>query len=145
MATGNRCSFADTCHAKGTTSFRAENPPPPPPPRGCTSHWKREWRLRSRWGERRGCLVHRGKGGGRAEDRDGGIMRVLPESGARQNYNLGDVIPLRRNGLHIPRRQGWLNVGGERGRWRSHRWEGGGLRTGERRWERFINSSFRTN
>ncbi|KAK1131425.1 hypothetical protein K0M31_017710 [Melipona bicolor] len=31
-------------------------------------------------------------------------MRVLPESGARQNYNLGDVIPLRRNGLHIPSR-----------------------------------------
>lgn len=30
-------------------------------------------------------------------------MRVLLESGARQNYNLGDVIPPRRNGLHIPR------------------------------------------
>jgi len=28
---------------------------------------------------------------------------VLLESGARQNYNLGDVIPPRRNGLHIPR------------------------------------------
>jgi hypothetical protein len=35
--------------------------------------------------------------------RQGEIMRVLLESGARQNYNLGDVIPLRRNGLHIPR------------------------------------------
>lgn len=33
-------------------------------------------------------------------------MRVLLESGARQNYNLGDVIPLRRNGLHIPRAAG---------------------------------------
>jgi len=33
-------------------------------------------------------------------------MRVLLESGARQNYNLGDVIPSRRNGLHIPRAAG---------------------------------------
>ncbi|KAL2731041.1 hypothetical protein V1478_005454, partial [Vespula squamosa] len=30
-------------------------------------------------------------------------MRMLAESGARQNYNLGDVIPAGRNGLHIPR------------------------------------------
>ncbi|KAF7381368.1 hypothetical protein HZH66_013762 [Vespula vulgaris] len=28
---------------------------------------------------------------------------MLAESGARQNYNLGDVIPAGRNGLHIPR------------------------------------------
>ncbi|CAD1477830.1 unnamed protein product [Heterotrigona itama] len=59
-------------------------------------------------------------------------MRVLPESGARQNYNLGDVIPLRRNGLHIPSRgdgaggggggaMAGLNIG-ETSSWRS-RWE----------------------
>ncbi|KOX73686.1 hypothetical protein WN51_13764 [Melipona quadrifasciata] len=39
-------------------------------------------------------------------------MRVLPESGARQNYNLGDVIPLRRNGLHIPSREDGASGGG---------------------------------
>lgn len=39
-------------------------------------------------------------------------MRVLPASGARQNYNLGDVIPLRRNGLHIPSRGGGDGGGG---------------------------------
>ena len=60
-------------------------------------------------------------------------MRVLPESGARQNYNLGDVIPLRRNGLHIPSRgdaasggggggtMAGLNIG-ETSSWRS-RWK----------------------
>lgn len=43
------------------------------------------------------------------------IMRVLPgERCARQNYNLGDVIPSRRNGLHIPR-------GGRRKRKRGRR------------------------
>jgi len=36
----------------------------------------------------------------------GEIMLVLLESSARQNYNLGDVIPPRRNGLHIPRAAG---------------------------------------
>lgn len=54
-------------------------------------------------------------------------MRVLLESGARQNYNLGDVIPPRRNGLHIPRAAGvdsWM-----RG---ASRWEGGtALKVGE--------------
>jgi len=33
-------------------------------------------------------------------------MRMLLESVARQNYNLGDVIPSRRNGFHIPRAAG---------------------------------------
>lgn len=51
----------------------------------------------------------------------GEIMRVLPESGARQNYNLGDVIPPRRNGLHIPRRRGWHDGWFER-RGRTNRW-----------------------
>lgn len=41
-------------------------------------------------------------------------MRALPESGARQNYNLGDVIPPRRNGLHIPRGGDEVDGGGER-------------------------------
>lgn len=56
-----------------------------------------------------------GEGGSTGE-----IMRVLPESGARQNYNLGDVIPSPRNGLHIPRRweegveEGVLGWAGER-------------------------------
>lgn len=51
-----------------------------------------------------------------------GIMRVLAESGARQNYNLGDVIPVWRNGLHIPSREGGGGNDGE-----------GGLNMGENR------------
>lgn len=48
-------------------------------------------------------------------------MRVLPgERCARQNYNLGDVIPPRRNGLHIPR------GGDQDGCWRSRRKRGQG-------------------
>lgn len=52
-------------------------------------------------------------------------MRAAPESGARQNYNLGDVIPRRRNGLHIPRREGYGAVGIRwvvKRRWKS-RWK----------------------